>query len=77
MSVVHGILFQRYIITYQQNTIDRKTWAIWIKLMLKPRQFHWAIGSIIRDQWENSLAAIYLHDESSTYILVYSLLEFA
>lgn len=69
MSVVQGILFQRYIITYQQNTIDRKTWAskaIWIKLMLRPRQFHWAIGSIIRDRWENSLTAIFLHDKSST-----------
>ena len=69
MSVVQGILFQRYIITYQQNTIDRKTWAskaIWIKLMLRHRQFHWAIGSIIRDRWENSLTAIFLYDESST-----------
>lgn len=71
MSVVQGILLQRYIITNQQNTIDRKTRAskaIWIKLMLRPRKFHWAIGSIIRDQWENSLTAIFLHDELSIYI---------
>jgi hypothetical protein len=56
ISAVHGIIFQRYIITFfkwiswRQNAIGRRVWtnkAISIKLISRSWQFHWMIGAII------------------------------
>lgn len=39
------------------KTVGNRVWTSYVISISKPRQFHWMIGSIIRDEWENSLVA--------------------